>query len=80
MMIIMLVYTHRSSELQSALIKPDKRVFDDLGIYFSLAIPSYIMVALDWWAWEFMILISGFLGVNEQAATVVLMNVYSIWY
>jgi hypothetical protein len=38
------------------------------------------MIALDWSVWEFMILISGLIGVKEQAATVVLMNLVSLVY
>ena len=38
------------------------------------------MVALDWWVWEFMVLISGVIGVQEQAATVVLMNLVALMY
>ena len=56
------------------MILPDKRVFTDFKEYFALAIPSTIMVTLDWWIWEFMVLISGWLSVEEQAATVVLMQ------
>ena len=38
------------------------------------------MIALDWWVWEFMILISGLIGVKEQAATVVVMNLVALVY
>jgi multidrug resistance protein, MATE family len=38
------------------------------------------MLVLDWWIWEFMVLISGYLGVNEQAATIVVMNVVVLAY
>ena len=45
-----------------------------MKMYFGLALPSYVMLALDWWVWELMVVISGLLGVKEQAATVVVMN------
>ena len=43
-----------------------------------LAVPSTIMITLDWWVWEFMILISGLLGVKEQAACILIMNIVSL--
>jgi len=36
----------------------------NLGVYMSLALPATLMLVLDWWIWEFMVLISGYLGVQ----------------
>ena len=60
-------------DISEAVIMPDQRVFADFKEYFRLAIPSTVMVTLDWWIGEFMVLISGWLSVDEQAATVVMM-------
>ena len=59
---------------------PDHRVFLGFNTYMSLAVPSTIMLVLDWWIWELMVLISGYLGVNEQAATILIMNLVSLAY
>jgi MATE family multidrug resistance protein len=77
---LLLGFTHYQKDIQDALIMPDSRVFDDLRTFFSIAFPSYVMLALDWWVWELMILISGYLGVQEQAATIIIMNVVVISY
>jgi|TARA_B110000285_G_C14646208_1_gene389819 Na+-driven multidrug efflux pump len=38
------------------------------------------MLCLDWWVWELLILISGWLGVHEQATNIVIMNIILITY
>ena len=51
-----------------------------MGEYLKIAFPSMVMICSDWWVWEFMCLISGWLGVDEQAATVILMNLIVFIY
>lgn len=76
----LLLFTHMQEDLNDALIPFDRRAFQDLKQYFGLAIPGYVMFALDSWVWEFMVLISGIIGVKEQAATIILMNMVSCTY
>lgn len=59
---------------------PDRRVFDELKQYMKIGIPSTIMLCLDWWVWELLILISGWLGTHEQATNIVIMNIILITY
>ena len=44
------------------------RVLSGIGEYLSLGIPSAIMLMLEWWAYELMTVIGGYIGVNEQAS------------
>lgn len=46
----------------------------------SIGIPSTVMVCLDWWVWELLVLISGYLGTLEQATNIVIMNIILITY
>jgi len=61
---MLFVFSHRQEELKEALFWPDSRTFSIAGFkeYLSLSIPSTFMICLDWWIWEFMILISGKFG------------------
>ena len=34
----------------------------------ALGIPSALMLCLEWWSFEIMILIAGYIGVDEQAS------------
>ena len=38
------------------------------------------MICFDWWAFELMALISGYMGVTNQSASVVLMNIQILIY
>jgi MATE family multidrug resistance protein len=40
-------------------------MFRGLGSYVKLGIPTTIMICLDWWVWELMIIITGYLGVEN---------------
>ena len=46
----------------------------------ALAIPSTISLVLDWWVWELMVLISGYLGVVEQASCILIMQICALSY
>ena len=62
------------------MIYPDARIFKDLGAYFWLGLPYAFMVVLDQWAWELLILLSGFWTVDEQASQIILVTIVSICY
>ena len=47
------------------MVYPDFRMFEDLGAYVWLGLPYTLMVMLDQWAWEFLVLLSGFWTVDE---------------
>lgn len=38
------------------------------------------MVMLEWWAYEVMTLMAGYLGVEQQAAQIVLMNIIATMF
>ena len=78
--ILLMTFTYRQPELRDAWILPDRRIFNGLGDYIGLAIPMTIMICLDWWVWEFMILMSGYLGVVDQASQIIIMHIVALAY
>jgi multidrug resistance protein, MATE family len=58
--ILLQVYSWQQEELKEAMIWPDARIFLGLKEYISLAVPTTIMICLDWWVWELMILMCGY--------------------
>ena len=63
---VLLIYTNTQEDIKEALVPPSlHEATNNIKVYLGLAIPSTIMLVLDWWIWEFMVLISGYLGVNE---------------
>ena len=67
-------------EIKDAVQWPNKRAFKDIRQYLELGIPSALMVCLEWWAFEVMTLITGYIGVNEQASQVIIINIVAIMY
>jgi MATE family multidrug resistance protein len=76
----LIYFSFQQKEIQETMVWPDRRIFLGLREYLQIAIPSMLMIFLDWWVWELMILLSGYLSVPEQAAQIVLMNIKSFLY
>lgn len=49
--------------------------FSDWLTFIKLAVPTTALMCLEWWAFEFIIMFAGVLGVTELAAQVAIMNV-----
>lgn len=66
------------------MIWPDSRTFVGIWPYIKLAVPTTIMICLDWWVWELMILMCGYFPedtrVTQQAAQIVIMNIVALAY
>lgn len=64
----LIIYSSCIPELKEAVFLPDKKTFRMLSQYLALGVPSVLMMMLEWWAYEVMTLMAGYIGVNEQAA------------
>ena len=40
----------------------------------SLGVPSAMVLSIEWWTYEIVILLSGYMGVNESCAQVIFMS------
>ena len=76
----LIYFSFKQKDIRETMVWPDTRIFLGLKEYLYIAIPSMLMIFLDWWVWELMILLSGYLSVAEQAAQIVLMNIKSFLY
>ncbi|XP_075636245.1 protein DETOXIFICATION 12-like isoform X1 [Castanea sativa] len=65
------LYVKYSSACKKTLVPISKELFQGIGEFFRFAIPSAVMVCLEWWSFEFLILLSGLLP-NPQLETSVL--------
>ena len=80
MLICMVVYEHFQQDIKQAGVMPDRRVFQDLKEYFWLGLPYTLMVVIDQWAWEMLVLLAGFFTVKEQASQIILVTITSFCY
>lgn len=53
----------------------EEESFLDWPAYIKLAVPTTLLMCIEWWAFEFVIIFSGIIGVKELAAQVAIMNV-----
>ncbi|XP_075634097.1 protein DETOXIFICATION 12-like [Castanea sativa] len=69
--ILLGLYVKYSSACKKTLVPISKELFQGIREFFRFAIPSAIMVCLEWWSFELLILLSGLLP-NPQLETSVL--------
>lgn len=55
-----------------------KQSFEDWGKLIKLAIPTTFLNCIEWWAFEFVIIFSGILGVDSLTAQVALCQVNAV--
>lgn len=53
----------------------DEESFCDWPTYIKLAVPTTGLMCIEWWAFEFIVIFAGIIGVEELAAQVAVMNV-----
>ena len=68
------------TDMRKALVCPDKRVFEDSYEFLKISGPNILMLCLDWWVFEFMSVIPGWIGVKEQATMIILLNFVELTY
>lgn len=76
----LLILTNRIPEIEQAIQWPNAQSIRGLGEYFSLALPSAMMLCLEWWAFEVMTLLTGYIGVNEQASQIIMYNIIALMF
>ncbi|KAK9951594.1 hypothetical protein M0R45_007032 [Rubus argutus] len=68
------LYMKFSSACSKTRAPISKEVFQGIGEFFRFAVPSAVMICLEWWSYELLILLSGLLP-NPALET----SVLSVW-
>ena len=69
------IYANLLDSINEALFWPNRQSFTGWDLYLSLGIPDLVIYCSSLWAYEIMILMSGLISVNAQAAYVLLVNI-----
>ncbi|KAI8023967.1 Protein DETOXIFICATION 12 [Camellia lanceoleosa] len=69
--IFLILYMNYSSACAKTRVPVSIELFRGVGEFFSFAVPSAVMICLEWWSYELMVLLSGLLP-NPQLETSVL--------
>ena len=78
---ILLVAAHFSTaEIRDTFRMPDRRAFQDFYGYLELGLPISLMLCMEFWVYEVMLLLCGLLSVNIQAAYFIQNNIYVFFF
>ena len=81
MLVMVEIYSHCFlPRIKVSLFCPGREVFENWGEYFKLGVPATVMWCAEFWAFEIMVLLSGVIGIKEQAAMVIMFQVVSETY
>ncbi|KAI0522801.1 hypothetical protein KFK09_005186 [Dendrobium nobile] len=69
--LILVLYIKYSDSCREARVPPSMAAFKGISQFLKLAIPSAVMICLEWWSFELLVLLSGFLP-NPRLETSVL--------
>lgn len=58
----------------------DREVYQNLKGYFDIGAPAMMIIFLDWSCVEGCSLMSGYIGVTEQACTVIILNLTALGF
>jgi MATE family multidrug resistance protein len=75
-----LVLIYFREEIYECLEKLDRQVFTTLWEYIKIGIPTSIIFCFDMWSFAILTYISHYLGINENAAQVILYNLVGLLY
>lgn len=78
--ILMNLYALCQESVSEAITCPNAETFKDLRGYLEFGIPSTLMLWAEWWAFELIVLMGGWLGVEQQAALVILLTLADFFF
>jgi MATE family multidrug resistance protein len=68
------------SEVRQTMVWPDKNTFQGITGYTSLGLPFVYMSALEFWVYDIMILMAGYISVQAQACQIIAVTLIEmIW-
>lgn len=74
------VYAHCLPEIKEALFWPNAQTFSGWGEYLRFGVPAAVMICAEWWAFDILVILSGWIGVEQQAAIIVQFTIITIPY
>lgn len=65
-----IIYTRSQNDILEVVHWPDAQIFNYEGVmqYMKLGLPSAGMLCIEWWSFEIVVLLSGYMGVNSNSS------------
>jgi len=74
------IYVSLSKDIREAWFTPNRNCFNGLWDYLKLGISSTLMVCLEWWCFEALALLSGYISIDSTAAMIIVLNTNYIFF
>jgi len=76
----LIIISFTNSEIRKTMVFPDRRSINGIKGYLKIGAPVVFMSAVEFWVYDIMILMSGFIGVQAQACQIVAITLIEfIW-
>lgn len=75
---IITLYCRNDKEIKKSFFFFTKESFEDLGEYLKIGIPSCCMLCLEWWSFEVLALMAGYISVEATGAHVIVLNTHVV--
>jgi MATE family multidrug resistance protein len=62
------LYAYQVEDIKEAWFLPDRKTYEGLKEFLKIAIPGTLMLCSEWWLFELLTLLSGYLEVEYTAA------------
>jgi multidrug resistance protein, MATE family len=74
------IISYSVPRIQEAMFLPSKESLRDWNEYLAVSVPATVMICAEWWSFEILAVISGYLGVQMLAANVILLNIMALMF
>jgi len=72
------LYCLWDSSVKKSFFLITKESFSDLGSYLRVGVPSLVMLCLEWWSFEVLAFMAGYISLEATAAHVVVLNTHVV--
>jgi MATE family multidrug resistance protein len=74
------VYASGIAEIKESWFFPNRDSIRHLGQFLKLGVPAALMFSLEWWVYEILTLMSGYISVEATAAEIILVNINGLLF
>jgi MATE family multidrug resistance protein len=75
---VITIYCKLDNDVRNSFFFFTKESFKELRGYLNVAVPSTTMLCLEWWSFEVLAFMAGYISVNATAAHVVILNTHVV--
>jgi len=80
-LIVVTIYPYFVADIKNSLVSLTmKDCFTGWSEYLAISAPATLMVCAEWWCFEIMIILSGYVGLPDEGAQVILLSMLALLF